>query len=84
MQMPRGHVRRHVSTKSATAAIRSHSTSSSSSTSASNSPAAAAVRQPHSTAAAVKGSCAVDSDEALDSLALLQHIEQQSAEVRVC
>jgi hypothetical protein len=82
-QMPRGHVRRHVSTTAATTASSSHSTSNSSNNSsagASSSPAAAAVRQPHSTAAASENS-GIDSDNVHDSLALLQHIEQQSADV---
>eukprot|EP00953_Heterococcus_sp_UTEX-ZZ885_P011521 6670-Heterococcus_DN1.PRE.4 len=79
-QMPRGHVRRHVSITAATAASNSTSNSSNnSSAAASSSPAAAAVRQPHSTAAASENS-GIDSDNVHDSLALLQHIEQQSAE----
>jgi hypothetical protein len=80
--MLQGHVRGHVSTRAATTASSSHSTCNSSSSSTSGSSAAAAVRQPQRSAT-VSGSCAVDSDEALDSLELLQHIEQQSADVSI-
>jgi hypothetical protein len=77
-QVPRGHARGHVSTtRTATTVNNCCGTSNSSSSSSDD---GSAVRQPNGSAAASE-SYAVDTDAALDSLALLQHISEQSAEV---